>query len=107
MKNIDIKIESYEDDEQTLEYSTQINKTLNLKSSIYDKKRKKLKIEKVIEQQNNIIQFIPFEEQELIEFILMDFKNSLELNKFRNMTSLSLIQQNINSLEVNEYKLNS
>ncbi len=41
-----------------------------------------------------------FEDQTFIEYTLMDFKNFEELNKFKNMKSLSLINQNITSIEV-------
>lgn len=41
------------------------------------------------------------ENQSFIEFILMDFKNYEELNKFKNMRSLSLINQYVTSIEVN------
>jgi hypothetical protein len=45
---------------------------------------------------------ICFEEQENIEFILLDLKNFDELGKFKNMKSLSLMTQNIKSIEVRE-----
>jgi hypothetical protein len=41
-----------------------------------------------------------FEEQSNIEFILIDLKNFEELNKFKNMKSLSLMTQNIKSIDV-------
>jgi len=66
-----------------------------------EKKKKNIKADNL--QENLLInKSIPFEEQENIEFILMDFRQTKELNKFKNMKSLSLIQQNISSLKVIE-----
>lgn len=66
-----------------------------------EKKKKNIKADNL--QENLLInKSIPFEEQENIEFILMDFRQPEELNKFKNMKSLSLIQQNISSLKVIE-----
>jgi hypothetical protein len=75
------------------------------KKTISHKIDKKKKIGKVllnidgINPQNSI----PFEEQETIDFILMDFKGPRELSIFKNMKHLSLIQQNINSIKVKKY----
>jgi hypothetical protein len=43
---------------------------------------------------------IAFEDMEEIEFILLDLKNFEELNRFKNMKSLTLSTQNIKSIEV-------
>lgn len=52
--------------------------------------------------ENASVSVIPFEEQENIDFILMDFRQPKYLDKFKNMKSLTLIQQNINTLKVNK-----
>jgi hypothetical protein len=64
------------------------------------KKEKKRKIPKkeLIENVANPVK--PITEEENIEFILMDFKNFEELNKFKNIKSLTLIQQGIKSIDV-------
>jgi len=41
------------------------------------------------------------ENQEFVEFVLNDFKNPAVLKTFKNMKSLSLVGQNLNSIEVN------
>ena len=48
---------------------------------------------------------IILEEQENIEFILLDLKNFDDLNKFKKMKSLALNTQNIKSIEVNQFNL--
>lgn len=40
------------------------------------------------------------DEAEFVEYVLMDLRNPEELNKFKNMKYLSLIQQGIQSIEV-------
>ena len=74
----------------------------NNKKYINNKTEKKKKLIKninstEIDQQPNQVKF---EEQEIIEFILMDFKGPRELSNFKNMKQLFLIQQNICSLKV-------
>lgn len=89
----------------TLEDSEDVNDldTKKTKANIHlvksDKKKKTNKNEPTSDNipTNKIL---PFEEHENIEFILMDFRQPEELNKFKNMKSLSLIQQNISSLKV-------
>lgn len=64
-----------------------------------NKKKKNLKHDSALDN-ISVNKSVLFEEQENIEFILMDFKQPEELNKFRNMKSLTLVQQNISSLKV-------
>lgn len=80
--------------------SKQLNKAIkpSEKQNLVEKKKKKvLKKESLLDSKT---ENMPFEEQECIEFVLMDFRQPEELNKFSNMKSLSLVQQNIKSLNV-------
>jgi hypothetical protein len=75
----------------------------NNKKYINNKNEKKKKLIKNLTNSTEIDQQpyqVKFEEQEIIEFILMDFKGPRELSNFKNMKQLYLIQQNINSLKV-------
>ena len=103
MKKLDFKLEDDENDERNFEDNSQINKTINIKNIKNDKSEKKTKYSKKdsISRLPNNNSSIPYEDKELIEFILMDLKDPQEFNKFKNMKSLSLIQQNIKSLNVN------
>ncbi len=65
------------------------------------KKEKKRKITKKESVESVANPPKPMTEEENIEFILMDFKNFDDLNKFKNMKSLTLIQQGIKSIDVN------
>ena len=95
MKRINFSLDDSEDNN---EEEIKINKG----NSVFLKNEKKKKLGKNdIQIETPIIrQTIPFEEQENIGFILMDFKHPEELNKFKNIKSLSLIQQNISSIKV-------
>jgi hypothetical protein len=82
-----------------------IEKTNNLldKNRSQSKFNKGEKIEKKDKKKKNRkenTEEIPFEEQESIEFCLMDFRGVQELQKFKNIKSLTLIQQNIKSFSV-------
>ena len=77
----------------------EFNKKL-LFSNRTDKKKKTGKVLIKLEPQTPQPIPIPFEEQETIDFILMDFKNPKELENFKNMKHLTLIQQNISSIKV-------
>jgi hypothetical protein len=85
------------DDDENLEktinqidkISTQPKFNKNVK---HEKKKKKNRKENTEE--------IPFEEQEFIEYCLMDFRGVEELQKFKNIKYLTLIQQNIRSFTV-------
>jgi len=92
------KVFSLDDSEDINKQDTK-NNMGNKDLSKIDIKKKPLKNEASSE---NVLISKPviFEEQENVEFILMDFKQPEELNKFKNMKSLSLIQQNISSLKV-------
>jgi hypothetical protein len=59
------------------------------------------KIEKKKKTKKEYNNPIILEEQENIEFILLDLKNFEDLNKFKKMRFLSLNTQNIKSIEVN------
>lgn len=63
-----------------------------------EKPEKQEKVKKNKKSTQDVV--VNFEDQKSIEFILMDLKSLDEINKFKNMTSLSLIQQNIKSIEV-------
>jgi hypothetical protein len=82
-----------------------IEKTNNFidKNRTQSKFNKGEKIEKKDKRKKNRkenTEEIPFEEQEFIEYCLMDFRGVEELHKFKNIKSLSLIQQNIKSFTV-------
>ena len=80
------------------ENQNEINK--KLLSNKTDKKKKTGKLFIDVEPQNQQQIPIPFEEQETIDFILMDFKGPKDLLNFKNMKHLLLIQQNIKSIKV-------
>ena len=82
-------------------------KTSDLKSEdaediTYAEKRKDKKGKFTKKETNDVLNTPAktFEEEENVEFILMDLKNFDDLNKFQNMKSLTLIQQGIKSIEV-------
>ena len=66
-----------------------------------DKKKNvdKVSNNKPIKNDTNITTSNP-DNEPFIEYILMDFRRFEDLDKFKNMKSLSLIQQGITSLEV-------
>jgi len=109
MKNINFLLDDDENieekTEKTITQSNQISKVANKsalkpseKQNIGDKKKKRVvKRENILDSKN---ENLPFEEQESIEFVLMDFRQPEELNKFSNMKSLTLVQQNIKSINV-------
>ena len=104
MKNINFGEEDDEDLEERIDKTNKIpiNKIIKNEKieKIDTKKRKKYKKDALPDQQN-FKENIPLEEQEFIEFVLMDFRQLEELNNFSNMKSLSLIQQNIKNISVN------
>lgn len=107
MKNADFLLEDDENmDEKIEKRMNNINNKSTSKipkgdksDNILKKKKKIVKKESSGEQANKN-ENIPLEEQEFIEFILMDFRQFDELNKFTKMKSLVLVQQNIKSIEV-------
>jgi len=115
MKNANFQLEDDENLEDKIEMektsqTNQMNK-LNIKlnnkqeNNNYTKeievKKKKKVSKKECSTDHAKFHQIPFEEQEVIEFVLMDFRQPEELNKFVNMKSLTLVQQNIKSINVN------
>ncbi len=94
MKNDEFAIDDSEDNHDPVIKSSKINNTF-IK---HQKKKKASKIE--VNFFVNNTKSIPLEEQENIEFILMDFRQPEEINKFKNIKSLSLVQQNITTLKV-------
>lgn len=109
MKNRNFELEDDENFEERTEKTvnqTNVNNKYTYKTSkiekqnLVEKKKKKAvnKKESLLDVKN---ENIPFEEQESIEFILMDFRQLEDLNKFSNMKSLTLVQQNIKSISVN------
>jgi len=107
MKNTNFQLQDDENceekSEKTINQIIPNNKNSNKvnkpeKQNLMEKKKKKLiKKESLLDSKT---ENVPFEEQESIEFVLMDFRQPEELNKFSNMKSLTLVQQNIKSINV-------
>ena len=88
--NLNLNVQS------NLQISAPLNEKVETKTTNKNSK-KKIKGENLnsSSQQNN-----KPEDDSFIEYILMDFRNFENLNKFKNMKSLSLINQGITSIEV-------
>ncbi len=107
MKNANFELDDDENLEDKIEKINIINQNnkSNIKANKSDvtmKKKKKIGLKKEFNETSKNDN-IPFEEQEIIEFVLMDFQQLEELNKFTNVKSLSLVQQNIKSINVNKF----
>lgn len=100
-ENVDEKLDKININNQNNKSNLKPNKQPEKTDLMMKKKKKGIKKDNITESLKN--ENIPFEEQEVIEFVLMDFRQPDELNKFVNMKSLSLVQQNIKSINVNSY----